>query len=230
MESNLGTLDQRLIQYMFRLKKNYIQLDQSPSPLKLPAIDRARLELTKEMVKLEDEGRRLFHLSITYRPYQDRSYQETDVNTFFNNFYRKGLLPYLLGTEDISRQDVLEYHPITYGFVDEHEHSKTNYWSPIRLHHHAVVAVHPNTIGKMIALYGIGKLNFLPMSQKIATSQVTDARPPAVLYASKCMRKYPDYLHFGPEEFATKTPDFVPNPVWDNFQAASVPRHRYRNY
>jgi hypothetical protein len=230
MNSNHGTLDQRFIRYLFKLKKKYLSPDQIPSVLKLPAIDRSRIELTKEMVKHESDDRFLFHLSITYRPFNSRIYQETDVNNFFTNFYQQGLLPYLLGTEDISRPDLLEFHPITYCFVDEHEHPRAGYTFPVRLHHHAVVAIHPVTIGKMMMLRGTRTLSSLPMSQKIATSQVTDTRPPAVLYASKKMPHYPDYLHFGQQDYAPAASEFVPNPAWDNFQSAAVARHRYRNY
>jgi len=230
MESQEGTLDQRLIKYMFRLNRNYIKLDEVPSIYKLPYSERSRLELTKDMVKFESSDRRLFHLTVTYKPYRDRNYQETDVNNFFTNFYRKGLLPYLLKTEEINRPELLEYHPITYCFVDEHEHSRVGNGFPVRLHHHAVLAVHPSTILPMVQLHGTNTLRWLTMSEKIATSQVTDARPPVVLYASKKMKYYPDYMHFGPEDFDPPTPDFVPNPVWDHFQSAAVPRHRYRNY
>lgn len=230
MNASNGTLDQRLVRYMYRLKRRYLSLNEIPPVHHLPSVDRSRLELTKDMMKLELSDRRLFHLTLTYKPYRDQTYQETDVTNFFTNFYRQGLLPYLLQTEDISRPDLLEYHPITYCFVDEHEHKRTKLGFPIRLHHHAVIAVHPMTIIPMLQLHGTNTLSGLEMTKKIATSQVTYARPPVVLYASKRMKQYPDYLHFGPEDYAEPQPEFVPNPVWDNFQSAHVARHHYRNY
>jgi hypothetical protein len=238
MDSKHGSLDKRLTRYMFRLKKQYLPLHEVPAIHKLNYVDRARLELTKQMVKLESDGRYLFHISITYRPYQERIYQETDVNTFFNNFYKQGFLPYLLDTQDIGRKELLEFHPVTFCFVDEHEHKAiptkflrgkwTQYEFPTRLHHHAVAAVHQEAAIKMFALHGQGTVHSLPMTNKVATSQVTFVRPSAVLYASKYMWKYPDYTHFGPQEYAPHEQEFVPNPEWDNFQSAPMHSHRYR--
>ena len=44
-----------------------------------------RLSLAKHMLELEQTGRTLFHFSVTYRGYQDRTYSEKDITVFFNN-------------------------------------------------------------------------------------------------------------------------------------------------
>ena len=49
---------------------------------KLSKIDQMRVELVKYFENLETNNK-LFHLTITYKPYADRSYKEIDVNRFF---------------------------------------------------------------------------------------------------------------------------------------------------
>ena len=43
------------------------------------------------------QDRTLFHLVLTYKPFQDRTYSEQSVNKFFTKFYLRYFLPYLFG-------------------------------------------------------------------------------------------------------------------------------------
>ena len=58
--------------------------------------------LTEYVTNLEqNQNRVLFHLTTTYKPYQDRIYNKNDIDVFFTNFYLKYFLPEILGTKNI---------------------------------------------------------------------------------------------------------------------------------
>ena len=169
-----------------------------------------RLALTEKMHQLKIDGRKLFHMSITYKPYASRTYTEKDINRFFINFYTKHFLPHLLNTKNIHTNIKKSIQPITYAFVDEHEMNavkKTTinatsrlpqdaYEFPIRLHHHIILAMHPDTLKRMETLIGTNTIATSEFSPKIMTSDIKECEAMRLLYASKMMKQYPDFLSF----------------------------------
>ena len=173
-----------------------------------------RLELTEMMyLKSIQEDRTLFHLSLTYKPFEDRIYRESDVNRFFTTFYIQHLLPKLLGTKRIQKRRSVQ--PICLAFVDENilqpwkvtpsrvtnEQLKTPYF-PARLHHHAILAVHPSTVNHMHNLIGLNTFASGDFTNKIMTSDLKECEAMRLLYASKMLKKYPDFLSF-PDRMST---------------------------
>ena len=166
----------------------------------------------EKMDSYKNNGMHLFHMTITYIPYNDIQYQPRDVNGFFTKFYTRAFLPFLLQERRIER--VRELQPICYSFLDEHENkpavgkfhkiSGTNdvtpRWYPVRLHHHAVLAVHPDTLGRMESLIGENTLCNIhtntTYTHKILTTDLKPCTAMCLLYASKKLYQYPDFLQF----------------------------------
>ena len=63
------------------------------------------------------QDRTLFHLVLTYKPFHDRSYAESDVNKFFIKFYLRYFLPYLMNTSNYHRDSMRPFQPICLVFV-----------------------------------------------------------------------------------------------------------------
>lgn len=174
--------------------------------------DRHRLALTEMMhLKSTQENRTLFHLTLTYKPYRDRLYQEADVNQFFTKFYTQHLLPYLLGTRRIHKKRSIQ--PICLAFIDEHElkpmkvlhtnaisNTSALYEFPARLHHHAILAVHPHNAKLMTNIVGTNTLATGDFSYKVMSSDLKECEAMRLLYASKMLKKYPDFLSFPDRE------------------------------
>ena len=147
-------------------------------------------------------------MTITYTPYKDQVYLERAVNNFFINFYVKEFLPCLLHTRNIHTNAKKQVQPICYAFLDEHEmkpvikstrtSSKNEPISmfefPIRLHHHAILAVHPDNVDQLRHLVGTNTLT--RFGHKIMTSDLKECDAIRTLYASKMYWKYPDFLSF----------------------------------
>ncbi len=157
-------------------------------------------------LKKHQENRTLFHMTITYKPFENKVYSEKIVNDFFINFYTKKFLPYLLNTKNIHTNAKKSIQPITLAFVDEHEPKPipgTHQFSE-KLHHHVILAVHPDTLEKMNEL--IGENTFTnptfhsKFSSKIMTSDLKECDAARLLYASKMLKYYPDFLLF-PDKF-----------------------------
>jgi len=198
---------------------SYVLLNESRKKLKmnelddyqLPRINTQRFVLKDYMRNLEvSENRVLIHMTTTYLPYKKKTYRESDINTFFINFYVKKFLPYLLETPRYNKHRLLQ--PITYTFIDEHE-SKSKllkidpitslpiYAFPSRLHHHSILAVHRDTLDRMNQLVGTNTINNNYFSKKIMTSDIQECDAYPLLYASKLMCKYPEFLMF-PDKLA----------------------------
>ncbi len=183
-------------------------------------IQKSQLLLRQEsLMKMLDEQyqeRFLFHLVLTYKPYQDITYDERVVNKFFTTFYTRYFLPYLMNTRNYHRQSYRHLQPICLAFLDEHEHSPVAYKSldfehlsintrseySARLHHHAILAVHHEHLDRMNKLIGTNTLvgNF---SYKVMTSFIRPCDSSILKYASKMMMKYPDFLSF-PDKFKSE--------------------------
>ncbi len=169
-----------------------------------------RLALTEQVHNLMLDGRTLFHMTVTYKPNADRTYTEKDINTFFINFYTKKFLPYLLNTKNYARPNKKSIQPIAYVFVDEHEtyavkrpvfndknlSIEYRYEFPTRLHHHAILALHPSTLDRMNVLEGTNTLNNTNFSQIMMSSDVRECDAQCLLYASKMLHRYPDFMMF----------------------------------
>jgi hypothetical protein len=164
--------------------------------------DNKRLYIEKYFNDLETiDKRHLFHMTITYKPYEDREYSADDVNTFFITFYTQYFLKELLSKRYYTN-NCKRIQPICFSFIDEHlqenllqEHS--------RLHHHAILAIHEETLDSFKKLIGE---NTIPTNRKqthkICTSFITECQSMRVLYANKFYKKYeenylifPDKLH-----------------------------------
>ena len=176
-----------------------------------PSTFPARIGLTEQMHQLQSENRVLFHMTLTYRPYKDRIYRESDIETFFTNFHVRELLPHLLNTRNIHTVSKKRIQPVCLAFLDEHEMNpvptatripltgvqdnlSTKWEFPVRLHHHAILAVHPENVERFRTLVGTNTLR--PFSKKIMTSDLKECDPGRLLYASKMYKKYPEYLCF----------------------------------
>jgi len=172
-----------------------------------------RLEIAELFHQYKFSGYTLFHLTATYFHLERVIKPEPIINSYFTNFYLYSLLPYLFNTNRCTKSVFRPYQPICYCFVDEHESkaiptrfkstgtgsNASIYEFPERLHHHAVISVHPTTVNRMRSLIGIDTLTAKSthrLSRRITTSDVTECDTSAVLYASKLMRKYPEFLLF----------------------------------
>ena len=173
---------------------------------KLPKIDRERIELVKYFQNLETNNK-LFHLTITYKPYADRNYKAIDVNRFFCKFYVQELLPIITGTKHYHRNKFRYLQPVCFSFVDDHfsnvvsvnntvsaHQISTEY--PARLHHHAILAVPEESVIRINDYIGENTFCNDNFSHKIMTSDFKECDATRVLYASKLMRRYPDFLSF----------------------------------
>jgi len=147
-------------------------------------------------------NRHLFHLTLTYKPFEDYSYSAKNTNDFFIHFYTKHFLPFLLSTKNVQRSKNREMQPICLAFLDEHEsrvssqtYMHTNRFSA-RLHHHAILAIHTDTLDRMQSLIGENTLASNKFSTKVMSSHVRECDAMCLLYASKMYAKYPDFLSF----------------------------------
>ena len=160
--------------------------------------DQIRLSLTEYVYNLiQDENRSLFHLTTTYKPYQDRTYTKSDIDLFFTNFYLKYLLPRVLNTRNYTRPFKRSIQPITFTFTDEHLQS---FYSD-RLHHHSILCVHPSTLDFFQSLTEENPIDTdTPYTHKICTSHIRQCEPMTLLYSSKMLNRYPEFLSF-PDKF-----------------------------
>ena len=198
-------LRQECINYLF----------EDPSNKVLSKRQEEQIALTEYMLEQEQNNRTLFHMTITYKPFSDRDYSEKDVNLFFKNFYIKRFLPYLMNTRNYATIAMKLIQPITFSFVDEHEQKPIDveYFdsnlnntravpvAPLRLHHHAILAVHQATIDRMNSLIGLNTLANNVFSPKIMTSDLKQCEPLRLMYASKLLRTYPEFMSF-PDKYS----------------------------
>ena len=174
-------------------------------------VHQSQLQLRQEsLIRMLEEqypDRSMFHLVLTYKPYQDITYDERVVNKFFMTFYLRHFLPKLMNTRNYHRESFRHLQPICLAFIDEHEHSPVSINSrseySARLHHHAILAVHPEHLDRINELIGTNTL-VSKFSYKVMTSFLAP-RPVSVLkYASKMMMKYPEFLSF-PDRLTSET-------------------------
>ena len=175
----------------------------------LSMTEQYRLSLTEMMHQHQLQGRTLYHLTVTYKPYVDRDYAESDVASFFKWFYLRDLLPLLMSTSNFHRPKYRHIQPIALVFTDEHESksSDVSKYDPVsnqfkikefaaRLHHHVILAVHSDHVEKMNELIGTNTLAKYKPSHQVMTTHIRECDAMCLLYASKLLRKYPDFLSF----------------------------------
>lgn len=162
--------------------------------------DRIRLSLAKYFHELENnKGYLLYHVSLTYKP---QKYELTPerVDSCFIKFHTQFVLPTSLGTKNIHHSHCKRIQPIVFAFLDEHDLKKSKFTtceSPIKLHHHAIYAVHPDAVEWFDA--HIGENTFSILNQEntpFLTSDLKDCGAMRVLYASKMLETYPEFLSF----------------------------------
>jgi hypothetical protein len=179
-------------------------LSRSATSIKeLSSSQQMRFHLAKFTQELEHQSNRhLFHLTLTYKPFEDYSYSPKNTNDFFIHFYTKHFLPFLLNTKNFQRIKYREIQPICLAFLDEHESqvSTQKYLNTSRfsagLHHHAILAIHSDTLDRMLTLIGENTLASNKFSTKVMSSHVRECDAMCLLYASKMYAKYPDFLSF----------------------------------
>ena len=179
-------------------------LSRSATSIKdLSSSQQMRFHLAKFTQELEHQSNRhLFHLTLTYKPFEDYSYSPKNTNDFFIHFYTKHFLPFLLNTNNFQRIKYREMQPICLAFLDEHESqvSTQKYLNAsrfsARLHHHAILAIHSDTLDRMQTLIGENTLASNKFSNKVMSSHVRECDAMCLLYASKMYAKYPDFLSF----------------------------------
>ena len=186
-------------------ESDWIQyLSRSATSIKdLSSSQQMRFHLAKFTQELEHQSNRhLFHLTLTYKPFEDYSYSPKNTNDFFIHFYTKHFLPFLLNTKNFQRSKYREMQPICLAFLDEHEsqvstqkYLNTSRFSA-RLHHHVILAIHTDTLDRMQTLIGENTLASNKFSNKVMSSHVRECDAMCLLYASKMYAKYPDFLCF----------------------------------
>lgn len=177
--------------------------------------DRHRLELTEFMYMKALDGRYLFHLTLTYKPFGERQYCAQDADAFFKTFYVKYFLPRILNTRNIHTSAKKLVQPICLAFLDEHDqklsspcahkigkHNDLNATAiSSRLHHHAILAVHEDNLETVERFVGKNTFESNRFTAKVMTSDLKACEPMRLLYASKLLAKYPDFLSF-PDKFS----------------------------
>lgn len=191
---NLVNVKQEWISYLSRTASKINDLNES---------QKYQIGLTQIMNQQRLSGRQLYHMTLTYKPYCKIEYKSDLVNKFFINFYVKSFLPFLLQTRNIHTIHKKSIQPICFSFIDEHEMkphiSGSSIEFPLRLHHHAILAMHPDTMQRFSPLIGTNTLHYMgpqPNISKVMTSDIRECDEFRVLYASKKFSKYPDYLQF----------------------------------
>ena len=176
----------------------------------LSETDKKRMQLVSFMEQHQKAGRTLFHLTLTYKPFSDRNYQEKDVNKFFRTFYLQYFLPYLLQTKHFNRTYWRQFQPICLAFVDGIEQEgnqqtlrvkkpkelKLVSKLPALLHHHAILAVHEQNLSNLMQLVGENTFVGLYFSHKIMTSDLKQCDATRLLYSSKRMKQFPEFMSF----------------------------------
>jgi hypothetical protein len=176
--------------------KSYLGI--APDQSQLSIDHRTRLEFTKMFHKYEFYGASIFHLTVTYKSYKGYEYSTKNTNDFFVNFYLKDFLPYLFRTKNIHKSRNVQ--PICYAFLDEHESvpkkMTKDHMFPVRLHHHAILCAQTCVGLQMGRMLGTNMMGFTKNSSKVMTVHLRKCDPMVALYATKRLRKYPEYLVF----------------------------------
>ena len=162
-------------------------------------------QLHQMLSKLEQDQCQLFHMTLTYKSYQDRIYKQSDLDKFFTNFYLKTLLPDIFHTRTWTKTKKMN-QPVVLAFLDEHETKPVSigrhglnrdkiFTYPSRLHHHVIIASKPYTTDFFSNLTGENTL--LNYSSLFMTTDLRSCDADRMYYASKMLWKYPNHQSFG---------------------------------
>lgn len=161
--------------------------------------DNRRISLAEFLYKLQhEEGRILYHLSLTYKPNSSFDEDSSKTDRKFIWFHTKYFLPTLLGTKNYHFMCHRVLQPKVLAFLDEHHHGKfTTIGETERLHHHAIIAVLPLHENFMNQYIGENTFPVVGRSDSpVMTSDLKPCSPMRVLYSSKMLGKFPDFLSF----------------------------------
>jgi hypothetical protein len=197
--------DHHPLSYSEKRWRDYLGI--TPDQIKISSDHRKRLALTRLFHQYQQENKILFHLTVTYKPYQERTYTAKITNDFFINFYLKSFLPLVMKSKNYHTPSKRQYQPICFAFLEEHEQkvSPNGKVFPDRLHHHAILAVHPSTYLSLLPYLGECRIPLkTKFSRKVMTTHLRECEPMTLLYATDQFEKYgKDFLSF-PDRFNSK--------------------------
>ena len=174
----------------------------------LSLVDKQRLGFAEMLDRIESEGKTLYHLTLTYIPSKYKDWTVDQINGFFKEFYIKYFLRYALNTSHITNKRQKERQPIVFCFVDESSFNKSSVaqsdvvtrlsssLSGDRLHHHAIVCAHPDTVQKIDELLGDNTFKDSGFGKRIQSSSMRRCNSNCILYASKNLHRIPDFQIF----------------------------------
>jgi len=187
------------INYVCNSKSNKSE----PNYENLTLVDKQRLGFVEMLDQIESKGRVLYHLTLTYIPtkYKSKDWTVEQINEFFREFYVKYFLREILQTSHISNKRQKERQPIVFCFVDESSFNKSSvlntnitnhsssYLSGDRLHHHAIVCAHPDTIDRLDELIGENTFKDSAFGKRIQSSSLRRCESDCILYANKNIQR-----------------------------------------
>jgi hypothetical protein len=189
-------------------KKSIVNLETEAIPqhrAKFNATEES-LSIQKKFEELQDDGYKLYEMSLTYSPFSNnRSHTPDGINKIFKQFYLNNFLRDYIFKSRYWTKKFHDIQPITYCFMEEHEIPQKA-WNKVigiyqcsdRLHHHAVMAAHPKTIHLIDTL--LGEKTLLDFHSSIMTSSLQEADSNWVLYATKNYKKHEEnWMLFGPK-------------------------------
>lgn len=189
-------------------RKNWIRyLCQSDSDQSLSTTDQLRLSLAEFFYKLNfEESFHLYHFTLTYKPAVEHEYTIDRVQSFYIKFHTEYFLPLILGTKNFQTAKFKSIQPRVMSFLDEHHHDKfTSIHEPSRLHHHAILAIHPDHQPILDHYIGENKFSIVKSENSpYLTCHLVLCDAFRVLYASKMFYKYPDFLSFPDKTYRTR--------------------------
>ncbi len=182
----------------------------APDQLQVSQDHQFRLALTRMFHQFSLKNRVLFHMTVTYKTYKNTQYSPKNTNDFFINFYLKCFLPSLLGTRNFHTDSKRPLQPICYAFLEEHEPQVKILGNEVlfadRLHHHSMLAVHPDTVARMRTMTGENQVPLRSRyASKVMTTHIRECEPMTMLYATAQLKKYPDFLCFPDRMKTTST-------------------------
>ena len=188
----ISNLDHKIIKKIYEVQGISLDDDEVPSPTRLSRSNRMKLELVKENVLLESNGYGLYLITINYNQYE-RVHKLDDVQRYFNKFYHQKLVPLLVGNH-ATRNSKRHLWPEMTLCTEVCKQARNNesYKKQMKegknepvLHHHAIVAIHPNHIDKFDQYVG---LDMIPRDKHINMIESLDIRPAdiyGILYCTK---------------------------------------------
>lgn len=160
------------------------------------------------------EKRSLFLLTLTYQIRSDFAPKQDLMNRNFKRFYCSFFLPFLFETKHYNTNKRILQQPITYSFLEEHKRKPHTTHGAAPLHHHAIVAATESTLPRIALLLGTDTFKDIDPNFFIATSDFKRCDLFGTLYASKSIKKYPDFLTFPKrlQSVLDRTPKFELEP------------------